>query len=66
MGLPTGASLAQWHAMVQPVTSLPEHFGAIPDPRVDRTRQHLLIDMLVMATGLVQNHPVLAEWVPVA
>ena len=52
--------------MVQPVTSLSEHFEQILDPRVDRTKQHLLIDFLAMATGLVQNHPALAEWDPVA
>jgi predicted transposase YbfD/YdcC len=26
-----------------------EHFGAIPDPRVDRTKHHLLLDILVIA-----------------
>jgi predicted transposase YbfD/YdcC len=33
----------------QKVTSLPEHFSRVADPRVDRTKQHLLIDILVMA-----------------
>ncbi len=35
--------------MSRPVTSLPEHFGQIDDPRVERTKQHLLIDILVIA-----------------
>jgi predicted transposase YbfD/YdcC len=33
----------------QKVTSLPEHFAQVHDPRVDRTKQHLLIDILVIA-----------------
>jgi predicted transposase YbfD/YdcC len=35
--------------MSRPVTSLPAHFGQIDDPRVERTKQHLLIDILVIA-----------------
>ena len=35
--------------MSRPVTRLPEHFGQIDDPRVARTKQHLLIDILVIA-----------------
>jgi predicted transposase YbfD/YdcC len=33
----------------QKVTSLPEHFARVNDPRVDRTKRHLLIDILVIA-----------------
>jgi len=32
-----------------PVASLKEHFGTITDPRVDRTKEHLLIDILIIA-----------------
>ncbi len=39
--------------MSQKVTSLPEHFGRVDDPRVDRTKQYLFIDMLVIA--IVRN-----------
>ena len=35
--------------MSQTVTSLPEHFARVADPRVGRTKRHLLIDILVMA-----------------
>ncbi len=35
--------------MSRPITNLPEHFGQIDDPRVERTKQHLLIDILVIA-----------------
>ena len=36
-----------------PAHSLLEHLEAIPDPRIDRTKRHLLIDILVMATCAV-------------
>ncbi len=29
-------------------TSISVHFGALPDPRVERTRAHLLIDILTI------------------
>ena len=32
---------------VQP-TSISVHFGALPDPRVERTKDHLLIDILTI------------------
>lgn len=35
--------------MSQRVPSLPEHFAGVVDPRVERTKRHLLIDILVMA-----------------
>jgi predicted transposase YbfD/YdcC len=35
--------------MSQKVTSLPAHFAGVADPRVERTKRHLLIDILVMA-----------------
>ncbi len=35
--------------MSETVTSLPEHFRGVDDPRVDRTKPHLLIDILVIA-----------------
>jgi predicted transposase YbfD/YdcC len=35
--------------MSQKVTSLPKHFAGVADPRVERTKRHLLIDILVMA-----------------
>jgi predicted transposase YbfD/YdcC len=35
--------------MSRPITSLPEHFGQIHDPRAERTKRHLLIDILVIA-----------------
>jgi predicted transposase YbfD/YdcC len=31
------------------VSPFVEHFGALPDPRVDRTKRHLLLDILVIA-----------------
>jgi hypothetical protein len=33
----------------QKVTSLPDHFARVTDPRVERTKRHLLIDILVIA-----------------
>ncbi len=33
----------------RPVASITEHFERLPDPRVDRTKQHLLQDMLTIA-----------------
>ena len=32
-----------------PVVSLKEHFGRITDPRVERTKAHLLLDILIIA-----------------
>jgi predicted transposase YbfD/YdcC len=32
-----------------PIASLREHFGAIEDPRIDRTKHHQLIDILMIA-----------------
>lgn len=32
-----------------PKISLIEHFSVIPDPRVERTREHRLVDVLVIA-----------------
>jgi hypothetical protein len=32
-----------------PKITLIEHFSAIPDPRVERTREHRLVDLLVIA-----------------
>jgi len=32
-----------------PVASIQTHFGTLKDPRIDRTKQHLLLDILVMA-----------------
>ena len=31
------------------VTPFVQYFGAVPDPRIDRTKQHLLLDILVIA-----------------
>ena len=35
--------------MSQKVTNLPEHFARVTDPRVERTKRHMLIDILVIA-----------------
>ncbi|MBI5563797.1 MAG: transposase family protein, partial [Chloroflexi bacterium] len=36
--------------MPQPVsTTLTAHFAQIPDPRLDRTKDHQLLDILVIA-----------------
>jgi predicted transposase YbfD/YdcC len=32
-----------------PLSPFVQHFGAVPDPRIDRTKQHLLLDLLVIA-----------------
>ena len=31
------------------VTPFVQYFGAVPDPRIDRTKQHMLLDILVIA-----------------
>jgi predicted transposase YbfD/YdcC len=31
------------------LTPFMQHFGAVPDPRIDRTKRHLLLDILVIA-----------------
>ena len=31
------------------LTPFVQYFGAVPDPRIDRTKQHLLLDILVIA-----------------
>ncbi len=33
----------------RPVASITEHFERLPDPRVERTKQHLLQDILTIA-----------------
>jgi predicted transposase YbfD/YdcC len=35
------------------VRSLHEHFAALPDPRVDRTKRHDLLDIMTIAVGAV-------------
>src|SRR5437879_236397 len=37
-----------WRAAML-VTPFVHYFGAVPDPRIDRTKQHLLLDILVIA-----------------
>lgn len=32
-----------------PITKIKEHFGTLKDPRVDRTKRHLLLDIVVIA-----------------
>ena len=31
------------------VTPFVQYFGTVPDPRIDRTKQHRLLDILVIA-----------------
>lgn len=38
------------HTPVASTSSLIDHFASIPDPRIDRTRRHELVDILVIAT----------------
>ncbi|MFZ1043897.1 MAG: transposase family protein, partial [Anaerolineales bacterium] len=33
----------------KPLETLSEHFGKVTDPRVDRTKEHKLIDILAIA-----------------
>lgn len=33
----------------KPVKSLSEHFETVEDPRVERTKQHQLIDIIIIA-----------------
>ena len=35
--------------MDQPLTSLHDHFASLSDPRIDRTKRHLLLDILTIA-----------------
>ena len=50
--------------MAHKVTSLPDHFQRVDDPRVDRTKRHLLIDILVIAICAVLCGA--DDWVAVA
>ena len=34
---------------VSPAATIMEHFQSLPDPRVDRTREHRLIDLVTIA-----------------
>jgi predicted transposase YbfD/YdcC len=39
--------------MVSPAATIMEHFQSLPDPRVDRTQEHRLTDILTIAIGAV-------------
>jgi hypothetical protein len=38
---------------VSPATTMMAHFQSLPDPRVDRTQEHRLTDMLTIVIGAV-------------
>jgi len=37
----------------KPLAAIEEHFSKVSDPRVDRTKEHKLIDIIVIASGAV-------------
>lgn len=37
----------------KPLEALEEHFNKVTDPRMDRTKEHKLIDMIAIAIGAV-------------